>query len=266
MKKCPACGNVTDSQFCGNCGADLRDISETELLNEQEHSQAENAISEEPIVDVVSQQNDGSETSKKISETISEVAPVAADTVKPKKKKNIFIAIGVVAVVAIALIAIVVIGGNASKKEDYKNNLALAQYSMTSYAAIAEKQCNLISSVWNDAIFENTNNADTKKYVAGAADFNEALANLFADESFKSNTTNLEEGLGIVKSEMDKLKNPPDEYKEIYNYMLDVYTDFAEFVGLATDPTGSYNSYTEKFHELDSSLAKSLNKLEAMMP
>ena len=27
LKKCPKCGNVTDSTFCGDCGTDLSDIS-----------------------------------------------------------------------------------------------------------------------------------------------------------------------------------------------------------------------------------------------
>ena len=54
LKKCPKCGNVTDSTFCGDCGTDLSDVLEIveqkdDTKTDQPTGIAENEISDASV-------------------------------------------------------------------------------------------------------------------------------------------------------------------------------------------------------------------------
>lgn len=266
MKKCPNCGNVTGSAFCGECGTDLREVPEADIVRDQTNVDASAEPIDPVVVDAkVEDINNESTVQHEVGAT-SEKSGTQDINKKTGKTKLGIIGLMAVAAIAIFLVLVFVVGGNASKKEDYKVTLHTMWFQMSADAAATEEACNLITSVWHDAIFENTNEADTKKYVAGASDFDEALGNLFADEEFQKKIENIESGQDAVDKMMDELKDPPEDYKDLYKEAVDLYTDYSEFNELATNPSGSYNSYSEKFEQLDTSLAKSLKRFETLLP
>ena len=60
---------------------------------------------------------------------------------------------------------------------------------------------------------------------------------------------------------MKELQNPPKQYEDAYEKIKDFYDVYLEFTNLVINPSGSLQSYTSKFNELDSD---TLNAYQAM--
>ena len=149
-----------------------------------------------------------------------------------KKSKKIF----VIATIAVLVAAIITaIGVQTHKKnvtakavaeaqkqsEKYGTNLNMAAYSMLSGASDAETCGNLIKQVWYNAIYkesDSTTNKYTKPDGYFVSDFNDALQNLFSDSSFSGQIADINSNKDTVNSLMKKLKNPPEEYKDAYEW------------------------------------------------
>ena len=59
-----------------------------------------------------------------------------------------------------------------------------------------------------------------------------------------------------------------DSQRSVSYTHLDVYKrqQYSMLIDLVTYPTGSYNSYSEKFEELDTQVAELCGKLNTMIP
>ena len=53
---------------------------------------------------------------------------------------------------------------------------------------------------------------------------------------------------------MKKLKNPPAEYEDAYDAMKEFYDAYMEFADFVTNPTGSYQSFSDGFAAQDSAV------------
>lgn len=152
----------------------------------------------------------------------------------------------------------------AQKVETYAVNLELATYSMLTGASDAETCGNLIKQVWNNAIYKKSDDT-TDKYTKTkgyfVSDFNEALGNLFLDTSFQSKISSIEENQKTVNSLMKELKNPPEEYKDAYEAISELYDAYISLTNLATDPSGSLQTFSTNFNNADS---ETLNCYNAM--
>ena len=93
------------------------------------------------------------------------------------------------------------------------------------------------------------------------SDFNEALGNLFADSTFSSKISDIEDNQDAVNMLMKELKNPPDEYKEAYDAISDLYNAYISLTNCATDPSGSLQTYSSTFNDADTNM---LNAYKAM--
>lgn len=141
------------------------------------------------------------------------------------------------------------------RRREYAENLELATYTMLSGAADAETCCNLIQQVWNNAIWEKEDNA-TDKYTKPdgtfVTDFNEALDNLFSDPDFYTQIDDIMENQETVRSIIKELKNPPEEYKSAYESLSECYDAYLTFTNMAMNPSGSLNSFSTDFSDVDS--------------
>lgn len=184
---------------------------------------------------------------------------------KSKKVIGIIAAILVVALLAVA--AVQVQKNNEAKKraEEYSVNLELATISMLSGASDAETCGNLIKRVWYNAIYEERDDS-TDKYTRPngyfVSDFNEALGNLFVDSSFSSKISTIEDNQETVNGLMKKLKNPPDEYKDAYEALSELYDTYISLTNCATDPSGSLQTYSSTFNEADTSTLNAYNAMK----
>ena len=131
-------------------------------------------------------------------------------------------------------------------------------------AGDAEDCGNLIKNVWYNAIYKEKDD-ETDKYTRPkgyfVSDFNEALGNLFSDTSFKSKISSIEDSQKTVSSLMKELKNPPEEYKEAYEAISKFYDAYISLTNLATNPTGSLQSFSTNFNDADT---ETLNCYNAM--
>lgn len=87
-------------------------------------------------------------------------------------------------------------------------------------------------------------------------DFNDALANLFADEEFADQIAKLEASRESISDTMKSLKNPPNKYKEAYAVLKEYHDQYAEFVILVSSPSGSLLSFTDDFNACDEELIR----------
>lgn len=253
-KKCVHCGAVLipeEKKYCPDCGAELEEGMES--CPKCGCPVENNATSE-----VVPQQ-------------------VEVTGVKVSQKSKKLIVIGIIAVIAVAIL--VAVGVQVHKKnvaakaaaeaqkqsEEYGSNLSLAAYSMLSGASDAETCGNLIKQVWYNAIYKESD-SKTDKYTKPdgyyVSDFNDALQNLFSDSSFSSQLADINDNKDTVNSLMKKLKNPPEDYKDAYDSLSKLYDAYISLTNLATDPTGSLQTYSQNFNDADSETLNCYNALK----
>lgn len=253
-KKCVHCGTVLvpeEKKCCPDCGAELEEGMDT---CPKCGCPIENTI-----------------------ETEKTPQQVEVTGVKITKKSKKIIVIATIAVIVAAIIT--VLGVQTHKKnvaakaaaeaqkqsEEYGTNLNMAAYSMLSGASDAETCGNLIKQVWYNAIYEKSD-SKTDKYTKPkgyyVSDFNDALQNLFSDSSFSSQIADINDNKDTVNSLMKKLKNPPEEYKDAYESLSKLYDAYISLTNLATDPTGSLQTYSQNFNDADNETLNCYNALK----
>lgn len=253
-KKCVHCGTVLvqeEKKYCPDCGAELEEGMDTCPKCGC------------PIENII--------------ETEKTPQQIEVTGVKITKKSKKIIAIAIIAVIGVAMI--VAIGVQTHKKnvaakaateaqkqsQEYGTNLNLAAYSMLSGASDAETCGNLIKKVWYNAIYEESD-SKTDKYTKPngyfVSDFNDALQNLFSDSSFSSQIADINSNKDTVNSLMKKLKNPPEEYKDAYEVLSKLYDAYISLTNLATDPTGSLQTFSRNFNDADNETLNCYNALK----
>lgn len=252
-KKCVHCGTVfvpEEKKYCPDCGAEL---------------EAEMDICPKcgcPIENIVEKEK----TPQQVEVT----------GVKITKKSKKIIVIATIAVFVAAIITAIGVQthkknvaekakAEAQKKsEEYGTTLNKAAYSMLYGAGDAEACGNLIKQVWYNSIYEESDSATDKYTQPGGyfvSDFNVALQILFLDSDFSTQIENINDNKDTVNSLMKKLKNPPEEYKEAYEALSELYDAYISLTNLATDPTGNLQTYSQNFNDADS---ETLNCFNAM--
>lgn len=248
-KKCVHCGEILipeEKKHCTECGAELEEgmtecpncgcpVDETQEVNEK---------------------------------------PQKVEVTGVKITKKIKVVGGILAAVLVVGVA-TVFGVNryqknkatevyAQRVEEYSDNLELATVTMLTGASDAESSANLIKQVWYNAIYEEKDDK-TDQYTRPkgyfVSDFNDALGNLYADSSFSSKISSIEDNQDTVNALMKKMKNPPDEYKDAYDAISDLYDSYISLTNCATDPSGSLQTYSSTFSDADTN---TLNAYKAM--
>lgn len=151
-----------------------------------------------------------------------------------------------------------------ARQAEYSKNMNDAVYTMLDGLAGAESMGNLVQSVWSNAIYERSDDAtDPYTKVNGyfVDDFNDALSNLFASESFTYSVSTLSENKTEVVALMKKLNDPPEKYEEVHSLLMEYYNNYTKMVNAVMNPQGSLNSFSEEFKALDENAVESYEKL-----
>jgi len=61
---------------------------------------------------------------------------------------------------------------------------------------------------------------------------------------------------------MKKLKNPPEEYKDAYETISELYDAYISLTNLVTNPTGNLQTYSQNFSEADNEVLNCFNSLK----
>ena len=182
--------------------------------------------------------------------------PLNEPTKRKRSKKAIWL----------ILLAVLLIGGFFIKREfdsyRYSENLQNAVIEVMNSAVDAEKAGGLIHSVRYNSIFQ-IDDAETDKYTKRAAgdgpffdDFNDALGVLFSDQSFQADLAALSESQSNVAQLMRELNNPPQKYQEDYSALKELYSAYVELVTLVINPSGTLESFTERFNDADQNVVE----------
>lgn len=185
-----------------------------------------------------------------------------------KKKKGLFISIGVILVLAVAAGAWYWNYYNTAKSLDkYKANMALVFMKATNTAAKAEGMINTYQKVWHDDIFNSGYTTSNGTYHSDGLDnFSQAIQDQRNIYDELGDNKQLTDGINSINTTMDVLKNPPSQYKDLYQQFVDLYSSLSSFVNMATDPSGSLQSYTSDANNLDNDIFKKINGIKVQLP
>ena len=256
-KVCPHCGGSLTEEvleenkpalICEECGAEIPEGADSCPVCGCPLPEKEEPVSPaEPEVQKVE---------------IAKVSFSQSDNTKKLLKK---IALIVVALIAVIAIGLGIHSSNVKAEEErirteYYDNLVDATSKMFSGAVQAEETAGLIHDVWYNCIYEE-HDADTDKYTMRNSysfydDFNDALANLFSDSVFLSQQLTIKSNQDSVSSAMKALKNPPDEYRDAYDDIKNLYDAYLAITECAINPSGNLSSYTSGFNQADSDFIK----------
>lgn len=183
-----------------------------------------------------------------------------------KKSKKVWkIVIAIVALILVLLICCAVYFVKYVKEAVYYQNMETAAYTMLDGCANAETAGNLMLNVWKNAIWSEAD-AETDPYtkVNGAFvdDFNDALANLYADEEFSADISDIQSNKTEVLALMKELNDPPEKYEEAYSVLKDFYEDYTKFTDIVVNCSGSYNSVSEDFGKYDDEVLSEFRKIQ----
>lgn len=189
------------------------------------------------------------------------------------KKKAIIISIIAIILVAVGLSVFFVIKNKRDKElaeqreKKYIQQMEYFRDDVINGGATAEDLCNLVDSVWYNAINEkfdvktNEYTHDDKKHEF--YDFNTALSNLFESDEYSKLVSDLKTNKGKVDEMIAELKEYPNEkYKEYFDCCYDLYNEYTMFYNFATNASGSYKEYSEKFTETENIFLEKFNKLK----
>lgn len=260
---CPGCGKeISDrATACPHCGYVLEKEKQIKKIICEECG-----IEFDESLDVCP--NCGCPKSKETKEDVPQKVEVTKVAVNKKKL--------VTGIIIFILLAGAIVGGifakktidkkNAEKAEKaYCSKLQTTTYDMLTGCASAEEAAGLIHDVWRNAIYEEEDSS-TDEYTQPngyfVSDFNDALANLEAEESFSKKIDGIRENQDMVERKIKELKNPPEKYKEAYEAIKDFYDSYLEFTNLATNPSGSLQTYTSDYNDLDSEVMSKYKKMD----
>lgn len=185
---------------------------------------------------------------------------VTGVNIKDNSKRKIVIGVAVITVLALIAYGIIT-SINLKRSKDYSENISSTVVLMLANASKCESMCSTISTTWRNAIFD-----DYDKYNKGYLDFNQALQNLFADSNIKNEIETIKNNDVTIAESVKSLQNPPSQFKELYNDMLELYGDYQGLVSQATNPSGSLQSYNSDVNNKISEFMKNYNKIKAKLP
>jgi tetratricopeptide (TPR) repeat protein len=170
-------------------------------------------------------------------------------------------------------------------KSKYSSSLSSVVSDITEQAVIAEEMVNTYSSVW-DAVFnitlekssfaaslgldvsevEKYVELDYHGYVAFKGNFEDAIENAHKVYEGTGKNEDLIYERDKISEKMKELRNPPKDYKESYDSIVEVYKLYEEYISFALSPSGSLMSYNQKANELSSELVTEIKEFQIKIP
>ena len=266
---------------CKNCGKDVSDRAKvcphcgTQLI-EDEVTQPQPIICEECGAEIPqgadSCPNCGCPVPVDGEENTEAPQKVELTSVKiPKldqRKKKIVVGSIIGVIVLIAAISLIISqmrqATAAQLSADYSENISTVSAAILSSAIQSVEAGNLIHDVLYNCIFEE-NDPETNEYTRPNGyyldDFNDALANLFSDETFSQQLSSIKNDQETVTDLMRKMSDPPEEFEDAYEALRELYDAYTEFTNLVINPSGNLQTFTSNFNDADSALLNCYNAM-----
>ncbi|MGY3717070.1 hypothetical protein ACWE42_16275 [Sutcliffiella cohnii] len=176
-------------------------------------------------------------------------------------------------------------GCSEGKTDAYNSDLRSVADNMLNNASEVEKVLVMYSTVWSYSI-ENRSPIPVQQmaekigvdrdvilehFVINSAGNvpNDFSTNIHSIKSYYESTGvlgNIKEKSDDIKSKISELNNPPKDFENVYDEILDMYTLTEEFLEMALNPKGSLQSFNENFNRLSSDIASKYKRIEVVMP
>ena len=185
-----------------------------------------------------------------------------------QRKKKIVVGSIIGVIVLIAAISLIISqmrqATAAQLSADYSENISTVSAAILSSAIQTEEAGNLIHDVWYNCIFEE-NDPETNEYTRPNGyyldDFNDALANLFSDETFSQQLSSIKNDQETVTDLMRKMSDPPEEFEDAYEALRELFDAYTEFTNLVINTSGNLQTFTSNFNDADSALLNCYNAM-----
>lgn len=273
MINCPECGQeISDkAKKCIHCGKVF--VEEEIIIDEIKCDECGAVLSE---TDEICPKCGCPVEKKKAEKEIKPQQVEVASIKMAKRTKRIILGV-------IITLIICVIGGVGYKiysdgkaeqeyQESYNtyiDNLEKVQILMITGGSDAESLCNLTLRVWGNTIYRERED-ETEKYTCPNGffvnDFNEALANLYADSDTQDTITDIESNQASVKELIKKLQNPPEGLDKCYDTVSELYEAYKTLTDLAISPSGNYSGFGTNKSDAVSDFLSAYEKLDNQIP
>lgn len=203
-----------------------------------------------------------------------------------KKAKVVICAAGVLVLAAIAIVVALVVKANneaahAEKVQNYLDDMRKGSAMVVVAVAEAEDVCITTRQVWYNTIFKESD-IETNEYTIKSNaysptvgdytdsqfndDFNVSIKRLYESEYMKKKLDSIDGWNESISEMQKKLSDPPKEIEAEYDSFVKLIDAYYDLTDLAKEPTGSLQSYSEKFNECDYELMSLYNKLDRQLP
>lgn len=191
-----------------------------------------------------------------------------------KKKTIVIVSLAIFAVVAVIAIGFFIRqqqikAAAITAHDEYVDELKHVQALMLVTGIKAEELANLTRQVWYNTIYEKSS-AETNPYTKSGYrfndDFNDSLRALFAAQETKDTINTINAGDSLITAAMKELQSPTEEFKDCYSTLNELYSCYSSLVKLATNPSGSLQSFTESFNKADEGFMVAYDKLSLQIP
>lgn len=148
--------------------------------------------------------------------------------------------------------------------DKYSTKLRLSFFipSIKANAALCQAFFSDYASVWHNAIYRNTDEYNNGDF----SDFNTALLNFQLSDTYVSAQKKLTEEHESIKNTWGTLDGVNTLDAEAYQAIKKLYITYQSMYELATNPAGSYNSYTEETKNLNSDYKANYAEVVAVIP
>jgi len=153
---------------------------------------------------------------------------------------------------------------NSTKAEEITNEYSrIWRHSIESRVAIPIPEVEQVTGLDEEIIREH--------FVINTADNvpEEFSLNVHSLNSYFESTGDLDdlrETAEEIKEEVSNLNNPPEDFEQVYDELLDMFTYSEEYVSLALSPDGSLQSFTEKRNDLSSEILNLSQRIDVLLP
>ncbi|MCM3724602.1 hypothetical protein M3226_02655 [Neobacillus cucumis] len=212
-----------------------------------------------------------------MSEELQTEETAVLEESRPRKKKKVWLGLVVVLLVAsiggglfwkhVQTVKAEEAAAEAKKKaiKNYEKNMGLALAAAIVVGTHSEKMADQYHDVWYSAIFNDRyTTSDGTKHSYGS--FNQAIKDQNSVYEQSGDNLKLLSEMVVFEGYMNKLKNPPSKYEQLYQELVDLYATASSFEKLAESPSGSLQSYTNEFNQRDSELAEKIKSLQVQLP
>ncbi|SQC02509.1 hypothetical protein [Clostridium tetanomorphum] len=119
---------------------------------------------------------------------------------------------------------------------------------------ITSLMCSVVSETWSSSI--------ESRY----KDFNDELIELNKRWSRNGFLKSREDAKNKIELEMSQLKNPPNDYKEAYNTLVELYGYYSQIYNQSVSPKGSLITYNQDVNNKTGEFDKIYDKLAIIKP